>query len=57
MAIAFFFFAWKREATRADAERAAKDDLVKEFLDKVVPSLTESTRAIREFLDRTRNDR
>lgn len=48
---------WRRERDRADAERAAKDALVREFLDKVVPALVESTRAQRDFVDLARSER
>jgi TRAP-type C4-dicarboxylate transport system permease large subunit len=54
VAIAFFWIAWKREAARADAERAAKDALVREFMDRVVPALVESTRVQRDFVDMAR---
>jgi hypothetical protein len=57
VAIGVFWVAWRRESARADAERAAKDALVKEFLDKVVPALTEATRTQREFVDQARRDR
>jgi hypothetical protein len=50
-------YGWKRERDRADseqrrgdAERAAKDALARELIDKVVPALGDSTGAIREFL-------
>jgi hypothetical protein len=50
-------YGWKRERDRADneqrrgdAERAAKDALARELIDKVVPALGESTRATQELL-------
>ena len=56
VAIAFFWVAWKRERDRADAERAAKDLLVREIMDKTLPALLESTRATRDFVDYSRKD-
>lgn len=53
----FGFIAWKRERDRADAERAAKDALVREFIDKVVPALVESSRVQRDFVDLARRER
>jgi hypothetical protein len=57
VAIAFFWVAWKRERDRADSERAAKDALVRELIDKVLPALLESTRATRDFVDYSRSER
>jgi hypothetical protein len=48
--------AWKRERDRADAERASKDALVREFMDKALPALLESTRATRDLVDYSRRD-
>lgn len=48
---------WRRERDRADAERGAKDALVREFLDKVVPALVESSRAQRDFVELARSER
>lgn len=48
---------WRRERDRADAERAAKDALVREIMDKIVPALVESTRAQRDFVDLSRGER
>lgn len=56
VAIGFFWVAWKRERDRADAERAAKDALVREFMDKALPALLESTRATRDLVDYSRKD-
>ena len=55
IAIGFFWVAWKRERDRADSERASKDALVRELLDKVVPALVEATRVQRDFVDIARD--
>ncbi|GLY32146.1 hypothetical protein [Kineosporia sp. NBRC 101731] len=57
VALGVFWTAWRRESARADSERAAKDELVKELLAKVVPLLTEATRTQQEFLEQVRRDR
>jgi hypothetical protein len=54
---AFFWVVYRRESARADAERAAKEALVQQFLEKVVPALTEASRTQREFMDWARRDR
>lgn len=46
----------RADAARADAaaERAARDALVRELLDKVVPALAESSRVVQDFLEVSR---
>ena len=48
-------YAWRKAESRADAERAARDLLAGQFMDKVIPALTESTRVQREFVELARN--
>lgn len=57
VAIGVFWLAWRRESARADTERAAKEALVREVIDKVVPALTEATRVQRDFVEQARRDR
>lgn len=56
------WLAWKRERDRADAadrrsdtERAGKDALAREIIDKVVPALVESTRAVHDATEEQRD--
>lgn len=49
------YVAW-RESNRADIERAARNELADQFMEKVIPALVESTRVQREFIELARKE-
>jgi hypothetical protein len=54
VALRVFYVVWKRERDRADRADDAYAALVRELLDKVVPAIVESTRAVRDYVDHER---
>lgn len=44
-------YGWRVERVRADAERAARDQLVEQFMVRVIPSMEASTAILREFVE------
>lgn len=48
VALWFFLRVYKRESDRADRAEAGKSDLEREVRDKVIPALTDATRAATE---------
>ena len=54
-AFAFFYLVWKRERDRADRADAAKDAMVRELIDKIMPLVGEAVRTQRDFIEVSRN--